>query len=128
MARTAKNVNVSAKKTATKKIEKIGKVEKVPAKSVTKVPVVKKASAPKPVSGTGGPARSALRGGHVEAERYSKDPSAVNARVSEKADRSIAQLANMIARFEAKGEDTSPEIKKARKAMEALESVKKVLA
>jgi RNA polymerase primary sigma factor len=110
MARTTKKTaKKAAKKTATKK---------APAKK----------AAAKPASGSGGPARSALRGGHVDAERYSKDPAAVNERVGEKADKAIAQLANMVARFEAKGEDNTPEVKKARKAMEHFEAAKKALA
>jgi len=107
---------------ASRKTAKKTAAKKAPAKKVTKK------AAPKPASGAGGPARSATRGGHVDADRYSKDPSAVNDRVSEKADKSVTQLANMIARFEAKGDDDRPEIKKARKAIEHLEAAKKALA
>lgn len=117
MARITK----SAKK-VTKKVTKKGATKAAPKKAP------KKASAPKPVSGSGGPARSALRGGHVDAERYSKDPAAVNARIAEKAEKSVTQLANMVARYEQKGEDDQPTVKKARKAIEQLEAVKKTLA
>jgi hypothetical protein len=123
----------AVKKAPVKKSPAKKAAAKKPAAAVVAAPkkVAKKTAAPVAAavkSASNAAPRSALRGGHVDAERYSKDPGAVNARVVEKTERAIVQLSNMIARFEVKGEDDKPEVKKARKAIELLESVQKALA
>lgn len=81
--------------------------KKTPAKKTAKKTAPKPAKAPKAVKApkpTKAPSadgsRSALKGGHVPAERYAKDPKSVVARLKEKAQEAGTQAANAMVRAE----------------------------
>ncbi len=82
--------------------------KKTPAKKTAKKTAPKAAKAPKPAkTPSADGSRSALKGGHVPAERYAKDPKSVVARLKEKAQEAGAQTANAIVRAERNGIENS---------------------
>ena len=98
-----------------------------------KVPAKKKVVKGRKAPVGGGPltsargVRAASRGGHIPAERYSRDPASVTARVREKIERLLSLTSNCVVRAERNG---APEkqVAKLRAAIGHLESVGSALA